>query len=182
MTDFIPALTLVDIIALSVIAIGGVQGFFRGLSGELARLAGTILAFMAGTLLNEPIGTWVLQNTRLEAQPARTLAFILTIAVAVIIMIILRLLLKKIITLVFAAGFDKTAGVIAGLLRMSIFTCIFFIIMNMVPVESLNRRFGEQSAVGSFMIRYVPTVEKMLEAAGISVFDRDNGDTGTEKP
>jgi len=165
--DTLPPLSLVDYAALVLIGIGGIQGFFRGFSGELARLLGAIIAFIAGTLLHEPVGQWVSSGTSLDARQAQTLAFVATVIIAVIIMIITRILLKKAIKLVFAEGFDKSAGVLAGLLRMSIFVCIFFIIMNMVPVESLNTLFGEKSVVGGFMIRYVPTVEKTLERAGI---------------
>lgn len=172
-----PALSVVDIVALALIAVGGIQGFFRGLSGELARLAGAVIAFIGGTLLHEPVGQWVSTHTRLEARPAQTLAFIATVIIAVLIMIAVRILLKKIIQGVFAPGFDKTTGVLAGLLRMSIFTCIFFITMNMVPSDTLNRTFGAESAVGSFMIRYVPTVEQTLETAGIPPFRRS-----TEEP
>ncbi len=168
--DAMPSLSVVDIVALALIAVGGIQGFFRGLSGELARLAGAIIAFIGGTLLHESVGQWVSAHTRLDARPAQTLAFIATVIIAVLIMIAVRVLLKKIIQGVFAPGFDKTAGVLAGLLRMSIFTCIFFIIMNMVPSDYLNRVFGVESAVGSFMIRYVPTVENTQEAAGIPAF------------
>jgi uncharacterized membrane protein required for colicin V production len=172
--ESIPALSVVDIVALSLIAVGGIQGFFRGLSGELARLAGAIIAFIGGTLLHESVGLWVSTHTRLDARPAQTLAFIATVIIAVLIMIAVRLLLKKMIQGVFAPGFDKTAGVLAGLLRMSIFTCIVFIVMNMVPSDTLNRIFGEESAVGSFMIRYVPTVENTLEAAGIPALRQPN--------
>jgi uncharacterized membrane protein required for colicin V production len=176
--DPMPALAVVDIVALVLIAVGGIQGFFRGLSGELARLAGAVIAFIGGTLLHESVGVWVSTHTRLEARPAQTLAYIVTVIIAVLIMIAARMLLKKMIQGVFAPGFDKTAGVLAGLLRMSIFTCIFFIIMNMIPSEYLNRKFGGESAVGSFMIRYVPTVENTLEAAGIPAFRRQP----TEEP
>ncbi len=168
--DMLPPLTWVDMIALALIGVGGVQGFFRGLSGELARLFGVVIAFVTGTLLHEPVGLWVSGSTRLEPRPAQALAFIATVVLALVIMIVVRILLKKAIKLVFAEGFDKTAGVLAGLLRMSVFVCIFFVIMNMVPVKSLNEHFGENSAVGGFMIRYVPTVERTLEQAGIPPF------------
>lgn len=168
--DALPPFSMVDIAALVMIGIGGVQGFFRGFSGELARLAGAVIAFIGGTLLHEPVGQWISSGTRLDARQAQALAFITTVVIAVVIMILVRILLKKAIKLVFAEGFDKSAGVLAGLLRMSIFVCIFFILMNMVPVESLNTLFGGKSAVGGFMIRYVPTVEKTLEKAGLPSF------------
>lgn len=173
--DAIPALALVDIIALAAIAIGGIQGFFRGLSGELARLVGALLAFLAGTLLHEPVGRWVSDHTRIEAQPAKVLAFIATVVIAIAIMILIRILLRKIIKLVFAEGFDKLAGVVAGLLRMGVLTCLFFIAMNMVPSEALNRRFGHESAFGSLVVRYVPLAEQALGERGFAPFAGKGG-------
>ncbi len=175
----VASLSVVDIAALILIGVGGIQGFFRGFSGELARLIGTIIAFVAGTLLHEPVGQWVAASTRLEERPAQTLAFIATIIAAIVIMILVRILLKKVIKLVFAEGFDKSAGVLAGLLRMSVLVCILFIVMNMVPVAYLNQHFGEESVVGRFMIRYVPTVEKTLEKAGMPPFKHEEE---SEKP
>lgn len=172
----ISALSVVDIVALALIAIGGIQGFCRGFSGELARLAGAIIAFIGGTLLHEPVGLWVSTHTRLEQRPAQTLAFIATVVIAVLIMIGVRILLKKLIENIFAPSFDKTAGIIAGLLRMSIFTCIFFMIMIMIPVDYFNRVFGTESVIGRFTIRYVPTVERTLETAGITAFKREQKD------
>ncbi len=167
--DDLSTLSIVDMVAFGVIAIGGIQGFFRGLSGELARLAGTVIAFFAGTLLHEPAGQWISTNTRLEERPAQAMAFIATVLLAVVIMILMQMLLKKVITLVFAPGFDKTAGVLAGLLRMGLFVCLFFIAMNLLPVDTLNQLFGDSSIVGRFVIRYVPSVEEALQHQGLSI-------------
>ena len=165
--DALPTLNLVDICAIGLIAIGGIQGFFRGLSGELARLIGAILAFLAGVSLHGPVGEWILKNTRLEDQTAHAVAFVATIVLAVLIMLTLRLIIKRLIKVVFAEGFDKAMGVFAGLARMSVVVCIIVMVMNLIPHEYLNRHFGEESAIGSVVVRYVPTVRETLERADI---------------
>jgi hypothetical protein len=71
------------------------------------------------------------------------------------------------VKVVFAEGFDKGAGVIAGMLRMSIIVCIIFLCMNLIPHEYLNRVFGEESAIGRVVVKYVPTVRETLENANI---------------
>ncbi|MBT3194407.1 MAG: CvpA family protein [Verrucomicrobia bacterium] len=164
----IPELNLVDIGALILIAIGALQGFFRGLSGELARLIGTLLAFVAGVALHDSVAAWILENTRLEDQPAHAVAFIATVLIAILIMLLLRLVVKRLIKVVFAAGFDKGMGVLAGSLRMGTVVCIIFLIMNLVPHDYLNRHFGEESAIGSVVIRYVPRVRQTLERAKLA--------------
>ena len=171
----LPTLSLVDIVALGLIAIGGIQGFLRGLSGELARLIGTILAFVAGVSLHGPVGEWILRNTRLEDQTAHAFAFVATVVLAIVIMLLLRLVIKRLIKVVFADGFDKGMGVLAGLARMSVVVCIIFLIMNLIPHDYLNRHFGEESAIGSIVIRYVPTVRETLEdvAGAESLTDKE---------
>ncbi len=163
MLETIPNLNLVDIVALGLIAIGGIQGFFRGLSGELARLIGVIVAFVAGVSLHGAVGEWILKNTRLMDQTAHAVAFIATVVLAVLIMLAIRLVVKRLIKVVFADGFDKTVGIVAGLARMSVVVCIIFLIMNLIPHDYLNRQFGERSAIGSVVVRYVPTVRETLE-------------------
>jgi uncharacterized membrane protein required for colicin V production len=159
----LPELSLVDIIALALIAIGGIQGFIRGLSGELARLLGTIAAFAAGVALQKPVGAWILGHTRLENQSAHAVAFIATVLLAILAMLILRFLLKRVMKVVFADGLDKGLGVCAGLLRMSVAICILFLVMNLIPHDYLNRVFGEESAIGSIVVKYIPTIRETLE-------------------
>ncbi len=161
--DTLPPLAIVDIVALCVVAIGGIQGYLRGLSGELARLIGTIFAFVSGVMLHGPVGEWILANTRLTGQIAHAVAFIATVVLAILILIALRLIVKRLMKIVFAEGFDKTMGILAGLLRMSIAVCIVFLIMNLVPSPYLNRHFGESSMIGSIVIRYVPTIQETLQ-------------------
>jgi uncharacterized membrane protein required for colicin V production len=165
----IPPLSTVDVVALILIAIGGIQGFFRGLSGEIARLVGVVLAFVAGLSLHGTVGEWMAANTKLSDQSAHSLAFIATIILAIIIMILLRIVLKNIVKLVFAEGFDKGAGIIAGLLRMSVIVCTIFVIMNLIPHDYLNRVFGEESIIGQVVRQYVPTIKDTLAKANIHI-------------
>jgi len=168
MLEAIPPLNLVDIVALGLIAIGGVQGLFRGLSGELARLIATVLAFVAGVSLHGAVGEWIQAHTRLADQSAHAVAFVATVVLAVLIMLSIRLVVKRLIKVVFADGVDKAMGVLAGLARMSVAVCIIFLIMNLIPHDYLNRHFGEESAIGSVVVRYVPTVRETLERVAAS--------------
>jgi uncharacterized membrane protein required for colicin V production len=166
----------VDIAALALIGIGCIQGYFRGLSGELARLIGTVIAFMAGVSLNEPVGEWILENTRLEDQAAHAVAFIATVFLCIVIMLILRVVIKKMIKVVFAERFDKTVGIFAGMLRMVVVVCIIFICMNLIPHEYLNLHFGEESVIGRVVVQYVPSIRDTLERAIISIPENSEDD------
>ncbi|OQX58126.1 MAG: hypothetical protein B5M52_05995 [Helicobacteraceae bacterium 4484_230] len=178
--ESLPEFNLVDIIALALIAVGAVQGYFRGLSGEIARLVGTVLAFVAGISLHATVGKWILENTRLEDQAAHAVAFIATILLAFAVMIVLRLIVKRLIKVVFADGFDKSSGVIAGVLRMSIVVCIIFFGMNMIPHDYLNRTFGEESVIGRIVVKYVPMVRETLEKTDLPIPKKERDDVPSE--
>jgi len=161
------AFSPVDIVALLMVAAGGIQGYFRGLSGEIARLVGTVLAFFTGIWLRQPVGLWITEHTRLQDRAADATAFITTVFLALLIMVVLRMIVKKVVKVVFAESVDKLAGVFAGMLRMTLFVLIIFLCMNMVPHEYLNRVFGEDSTIGSVVVKYVPMVKSRLEESNI---------------
>ena len=167
MSDISASLSLVDIIAILLMAVGGIQGYFRGFSGELARLIGAVLAFFAGVWMRASVGGWIYNNTRLGEQAANALAFIVTVILALLFMLVLRMLIKRLVRVVFAESFDKLAGVFAGVLRMSILVLIFFLCMNMIPHGYLNRVFGEESVIGRIVEKYVPAFRSTLEDKNI---------------
>ena len=172
--DSLPQFSMVDIGALLLLIVGAIQGFFRGLSGELARLFGAVIAFVAGISLRQPVGSWILENSRLEERAANAVAFITTILLAFLIMLILRMIIKRIAKGLLPEGGDKTMGVIAGTLRMGVIVFVIFLCMNMIPHEYLNRVFGDESVIGSVVLKYVPAVRSTLEEKNIIHSKKDD--------
>lgn len=154
----IPPPNVVDILAFIVVAIGTFQGFRRRLSGELAHLISVVAAFTLGLYFFRPLGSWLCAHTRLSEQAAHMLAFIIMIIVAVAAMVLLQFVLKRIMKVVFEETVDKTGGVLAGFVRSAIFVIIVFLIMNLWPHDYLNRLFGEESVIGTVIIRYMPSL------------------------
>jgi len=155
--------TLLDWIALVFIVGGAIQGFFRGLSGEMARLLGAICAFVAGALLHEPLGNIVAGHTRLIDQEARILTYIITVIAALILWALFQRLIRKLLRLILSTGFDKVTGVPAGMLRMTTLVAIVFIAMNLWPQAPLQKHFGTASFFGRQAIRLVPALKRELE-------------------
>ncbi len=158
----LPSPNVVDIAALIICIIGIIQGLRRGLSGEIARLIGVVVAFILGVFFYRPFGSWLVDRVRIS-ELAFALAFILTVMGAAVIMVLVRLLLKRIMVVVFEPHAEKIGGAIAGFLRMSFFVLIVFVMMNMWPNESLNRLFGEDSVIGSQVMKISPVIEEELE-------------------
>jgi len=151
-----PILNLVDVIALGVIAIGMLQGYFRGFSGEIARLVGLAVAFFLGLRFYQPIGQWFFAHTRLADEPARALAFLGTVLAATLCMLIVRKVLKRIMQVAIEKGPDRAGGVLLGAVRAGVVVVIVFLALNLWPNETLNRMFGEESLIGRGLLRVFP--------------------------
>lgn len=162
---------LIDIVALVVVVLGAFQGWLRGLSGELARLISVVVAFVLGIYFYRPFGAWFLENTRLSIQAADTLAFVVTVLAAAVVMVLLRVVLKRIMKVVIEEKFDKACGVAAGLLRAWVLVAVVFLAMNLWPNTYLNRKFGEESIIGRQVLRLVPELRGAVEEDGV----RDGG-------
>lgn len=161
--DNFPSPNAVDIGALVILLLGTIIGFRRGLSGELARFIGTILAFCLAMYFYKPFGSWLVEHTRLEEEPANVTAFVLVVAAVLLVTLVLRLVLRSIMKISFEGNIEKGGGCIAGFVRAVILVLVIFIAMNMWPHDYLNRVFGRESIIGSVVVKYMPAVRKQVE-------------------
>jgi len=159
----LPPVSLVDVIAFAAVALGAVRGYFRGLSGELARVISLVAAFALGLRFYGPLSEWVLAYTRIAEENAPVAAFIITVLAAVVCLFLLRYLLKRVMKIVIEERADKTGGVIAGLLRTSVMVLIVFLALNLWPNERLNRIFGEESLIGRLVLKAAPRAREYVE-------------------
>lgn len=158
-----PPLSIVDVVALAVAAAVAVHGFFRRLSGEVAGLIGSVVALVVGLSVCRPLGAWMYEHTRLEEQPARAVAFLVTVITAMVLMVLLRVLLSRLMKLVFEPTTDRIGGVVAGFLRGTVYVILFFLLMNLWPHEYLNRVFGEESVIGTAVVEQIPFVRERIK-------------------
>ena len=155
--------SLVDVIALAAIALGTVRGYFRGLSGELARVISLVAAFAIGLRFYEPLAEQVMAYTRISGENAPVAAFIITVAAAIVCLFLMRFVLKRIMKVVIEERADKVGGVIAGLLRSVLVVLIVFLALNLWPNERLNRVFGEESLIGRVVLKAAPRAREYVE-------------------
>ena len=163
----------VDLIAALFISVGAVQGLIRGLSGEMARLLGALCAFVAGALLHEPVGAWIASHTRLEDRQAQMLTYSATVITALILWALLHRLIQKLIQLALTKGFDKTAGIPAGMLRMTAFVGIVLIAFQIWPQAPFKEQTGNESFFGRRAMQLVPAVEQQLDAHNVQLPRRE---------
>jgi uncharacterized membrane protein required for colicin V production len=158
-----PAPNAVDIGALVILLLGTIIGFRRGLSGEIARFIGTIVAFCLGIYFYKPLGEWLVEHTRLEEGPANVIAFVVMVSVVLLITLIIRLILRSIMKISFEGNIEKAGGCVAGFIRAFLLILIIFIAMNMWPHDYLNRIFGKESIIGGVVVKYMPAIRKQVE-------------------
>ena len=161
------AFTLVDFIVLALILFGAVQGLFRGLSGEMARVLGAVCAFVGGAILHEPVGEWIAQYTRLENQEARIFTYVVTVILALVLFALFHRIIKKLLQVALGAGFDKCAGIPAGMLRVTALIGTIFIAIHIIQAP-FKDRVGKESFFGRQAIRLVPAVQRQLEAHDVN--------------
>jgi uncharacterized membrane protein required for colicin V production len=168
----LPVPNIADYLALAVIVLGSLLGMKRGLSGELARLVSVIVALLFGIEFLSPFGEWVEENSRLGTRSAYAFAFLVTVVGALILLFALRFLLKRVLKIVVAESFDRTGGLIAGLISSTAIVVMIFLGLNLWPHEYLNTVFGSESIVGRNVLRIVPRARQELQESGLPIPDK----------
>jgi uncharacterized membrane protein required for colicin V production len=155
----------IDIAVLAILLFGCIQGYIRGLSGELARLIAVVIAFFSAIRFYRPIAARIAEGTRAETEIAQVLAFVATMLAAIVVLLIVRLILKRVIQVVVNEQFDHIAGMFAGVIRTALFSAAILVAMLLWPHEGLNTTVREKSNVGAFLVRVLPHVEALIGAA-----------------
>jgi uncharacterized membrane protein required for colicin V production len=156
----LPPLSIVDIVALVAVLLGTLRGIRRGLSGEIAGLVSVVAGIILGLYFYQTVAEWTIEHTRVTGRPALVLAFVFTVATAMLAMVILRMGITNVIRLVVREDFDRWGGAVAGFLSTTIFVLMVFLIIHMLPEGTyLHRTFGADSAIGTLIAPYIPEVE-----------------------
>lgn len=159
----LPAINVTDIAALALMGIGAFIGYRRKLSGELAILLSVGAAFFVGLFFYEPLGVWLVNNTKLDVGASKVATYVFLVLAAGIMMVLLRILLEKIMNLVIGENADKLGGMIAGVAKSLFIVLIIYLAMNVIPYDYVNRKFGEESFIGRITLRFLPSLEEVLQ-------------------
>lgn len=153
--DLLIPLSAVDIAAVILMLLCAIRGLRRGLSGELASALSLLSAFVLAMYFWRPLLSWIEENTLLEQGSAKAAAFVATFFLGLVLILVLGALLKRIISVAIKDEADKVGGFFAGIVRSVVIVAIVFLLMNLVPSEYLNRKFGEESLIGRALIRHL---------------------------
>jgi membrane protein required for colicin V production len=174
-------LNLVDIVAVLFVLVHVVLSWRRGLSEEIGRVAGAILAFWIGLHYHEAVAGWMTDHTRMGGQSARVTSYIAVVLLIILGSLLLTLFVSKILKLAIPEGADKVWGGVAGLVKGAFYTAIIFLAMNLWPHEYLNRHFGGESMIGSVVVKWIPAVQEQIEEKGVAERVRERVEESREK-
>ena len=160
--DHISLLNLVDIIAFVVIALCMFVGSRRGLSGELAGTVSTVAGFILGMMFFAPMVEWLVEHSRLGEGSARMVAFVLVFLVVFAIMLAMRIGLRALLKVAIEKKTDRWGGAMAGFVKALVIVLAVFLLMIMAPGKSLNRTFGEESMIGSLLLKAIPELRNSV--------------------
>jgi uncharacterized membrane protein required for colicin V production len=158
--------TIMEVFAIVLVLWEFLWGLKRGLSGELARLIGTLTGLVAGLRFYQTVGRLLSDNTRLSEDPelALAVAFLLIVACVALLFLILRLILRLLMAVKFNDRIDRSGGGVAGLLRGALmaFLCVYAV--GLWPHEDLRNLVRKQSIVGRTVFQYAPPAIEKLNA------------------
>lgn len=177
--DNISAPNVVDIIALVLIAIGGIRGFYHGLSGEIGHLTGVVVSFLAAIFAYGWIAAWMAGNTVLSERTANAVAFIVTFIGAMVMVFLVSRIIRHIIRSSIEEKRDKGWGAVIGLARAAIIVIAIFVALNFWPNEYLNRVCGTESTIGSVVLKFMPDIREQIDR---KLQEKEDGESDPPRP
>jgi uncharacterized membrane protein required for colicin V production len=148
----------VDLSILGLLLYGLIRGARRGLSRELARLAGLAAILFAGWYFYRPLGEVLLKHSRLSESGAYTTAFLLVLAAALVVVLLLRLALQRVLAFSFRGLLERGGGALAGGLQMLIVGAALIYALGLLSFEPVRLAVHERSWFGPRVMRAFPVV------------------------
>jgi uncharacterized membrane protein required for colicin V production len=166
--EYFTAANIVDAAAILLILGGALLGLRRGLSGEIVGLFCTLAAFAVSFIfLGENTG-WLREHSKVDERTAVDLAFFGVFIGLWVITFLPRILLRNVMKVMFdPPALERTGGLIAGLVKSTLFIFILFISLGLARHDSVRTLFSETSRVGRWLEPCRPYVEKRAGAIGI---------------
>ena len=168
------SLTIIDIIAVIIVALGGFIGFKRGLVKSVVSLVGLIIAFILAWILKGPISNFMYTNLpfidfsgSLSLINILIFEFIAFLIMLIIFLVILKLVVKvtglidKIVGLASGLkGVSKILGLVFGLIEN--YLLVFIILYALSGIAHLNTEI-DKGIVTSTILNKTPIINETFK-------------------
>lgn len=140
----------IDLVALLLLAFCAVRGGIRGLTGEVARVAGLLAALAAGYWTSGLWGAVALRwlPERADAYGRGLVVVAGLVVAATLAALIVRGLVDRFLRLLLDQPANAVLGVVAGGLRAALLLLAFFLVASLVAYGNMGRVLFEESLAG----------------------------------
>jgi len=145
-------MTFLDISIISVFAIFGLRGLFRGLIREAASITAILLGGWLAYRFHEPAA--VIFASALPISAARVVAFILLLILVGLAAHLLGNLLEKVVKLALLGWVNRAGGIFLGLLEGGLLLAMIFYAVTAVPLRFQFKESIEKHAIAAQLALY----------------------------
>lgn len=167
----------VDVLAVVLLSVGAVVGGFRGLTGELARIAGFVVALLAGYASSAVWGLLAARWAPGEGQAVvRGLVSVVGVVVtATVAGQLVRKLFERFLRLLLDQPADAVFGVVLGALRSALLIVALLFLASFAAYGEFGKSLFEESLTGR-------TAQPAVRWARAQIGGRDAFAPGTPTP
>jgi uncharacterized membrane protein required for colicin V production len=153
-----------DVVVAAALFYGVWSGLRTGLTGEIIRVAGLILAVVLALTLYQPVGDWIWHHSQLFQETAQLEAFMSIAVVVYLISVVARHATRRHMKeYKFSALLENVGGAFAGVVRMTVIMAWLTLILALSGGSLLGRSVSEESRFGSFVVRHLPALQPVVE-------------------
>ena len=153
-----------DVIVAVALLYGVWSGLRAGLTGEIIRVIGLILAVVLGLTLYQPVGDWIWHRSQLLQETAQLVAFVSIAVVVYLISVAVRLAThRRMKQYKFSALLENVGGAFAGVIRMAVIMAGVSLILILFGGSFPGRSVSEESRFGSYVVRQLPALQAVVE-------------------
>lgn len=142
---------IVNIVLVSILAIGALIGFIKGFVRQAIQLLGAIGAFILAIMMAGSLAAWLEPRLDISYSPVLVVAFVLLLIAGLFVTHILSAVVGKLFNLTLLKSVDRFAGGVLGLVTGMIIGSLLITATLELPLSKSFRREVADSSVALFL-------------------------------
>jgi uncharacterized membrane protein required for colicin V production len=153
-----------DVVVAAALLYGAWSGLRAGLTAEIIRVVGLVLAVVLGLTLYQPVGDGIWHRSQLSHETAQLVAFVSVAVVVYLISVLVRLATRRHMKeYKFSVLLENVGGAFAGVVRLTVIMAWLTLILSLSGGDFLQRSVSMESRFGSCVVRQLPALQSVVE-------------------
>ncbi|HIE47280.1 TPA: CvpA family protein [Candidatus Bipolaricaulota bacterium] len=145
-----------DLLVVVFLVRGVYLGYKRGLSGELLRFIGILIALYLSVRFYEPLSNRLIEKSTLDHSAAIASAFAAIFLGVLVFFYLVNRVVRQMAELPLIAAVERAGGALLGGMKTLLFACVVLILLALVRVEAISNAVSRDSFFGALAISSVP--------------------------